>query len=186
MENMKRHEVIIGGTGGQGVITIGYALAEAASRVYKNVSRFPIYLAMQRGGAAYCTVVFSNDEIAAPILSSYEQAIAMDNGSYDRFRDGVKKDGKLVYNSSLVKQMKERPGITQYAIPVNDMAKEMGAPGMANMIMLGAYMSITAAIDDELIRSAVEKILASEGKSDRLPQNIAAYEKGAQYAKEKL
>lgn len=184
MSDIKRHEVIIGGTGGQGALTIGYVLAEAASRVCKNVTRFPIYLAMQRGGMAYCTVIFSNEEIEAPILSSYEQAISMDSGSYDKFKTGVKKGGKLIFNSSIVKQTSERPEICQYPIPVIDMAREMGMSGLANMIMLGAYRQITGVLSHEQVQSAVETILAEEGRQDRLKLNLAAYNKGAEYARE--
>lgn len=175
---------MIGGTGGQGVITIGYVLASAASEICKNVTRFPIYLAMQRGGAAYCTVVFANEEIAAPILSRYQQAIAMDSGSYAKFKDGVKKGGKLFVNSSLVTKLAENPDIKQYPIPVIDMAKDMGAPFMANMIMLGAYIKVTGVLEESRIMSAIEKILADEGKAGRMDLNITAFKKGADYAVE--
>lgn len=184
MAEKEKQEVMIGGTGGQGVITIGYILASAASNVYKNVTRFPIYLAMQRGGAAYCTVVFSDDEISAPILSRYKTAIAMDAGSYARFKEGVKRGGKLLVNSSLVQKLDDKPDITQYPVPVIDLAQQMGAPFMANMIMLGAYTQVTRVLNDELVREAIKKILAEEGKEDRLALNIKAYERGLEYARQ--
>jgi 2-oxoglutarate ferredoxin oxidoreductase subunit gamma len=90
MSENTRHELIIGGTGGQGVITIGYTLAAAASGVYHYVTRFPIYLATMRGGPAYCTVIFSNQEIAAPILSHTDNAIAMESGAYARLKKEIK------------------------------------------------------------------------------------------------
>lgn len=184
MNEKEKHGVMIGGTGGQGVITIGYILADAASHLYKNVTRFPIYLAAQRGGAAYCTVVFSDDEIAAPILSKYNTAIAMDAGSYARFTEGVKEGGKLFVNSSLVQKIDDKPNIVQYTIPVIDLAREMGAPFLANMIMLGAYIQGTNVLNSKFVQDAIKGILADEGKENRLALNLKAYEKGVEYAKQ--
>ena len=78
MSENQRHEMIVGGTGGQGVITIGYAIAGAALDQYKYVTRFPIYMATQRGGPAYATVILSDEEIPAPILSNAENCVAME------------------------------------------------------------------------------------------------------------
>jgi len=183
MSETNRHEVMIGGTGGQGAQTIGYVLAEAASRVCRNVTRFPIYLAMQRGGAAYCTVIFSDEEIAAPILSTFDNAIAMDAGSYEKFRGGLRRGGKLVFNGSIIK-VNERDGISQYPVPVIDMAKELGATALANMIMLGAYRHITGVLSDDMVIGAMQTILSQEGREDRMKSNIAAYNKGAEYVHE--
>ena len=80
MSDNEKHELIVGGTGGQGVITIAYAIAGAASGIYKHVSRFPIYMATQRGGPALATVIYSNEEIPSPVLSSADNCVAMESG----------------------------------------------------------------------------------------------------------
>lgn len=64
-----RGDVIVTGLGGSGVLTIGTMLAEAATTRYKNVTWFPSYAISKRGGLCECTVVFSNDEVASPLLS---------------------------------------------------------------------------------------------------------------------
>ena len=185
-ENTDRHEVIIGGTGGQGVITIGYVMAQAAYEAYKYVTRFPIYMATMRGGAALCTVIFSNEEIASPILSQFDHAITMENGTFGRFEGGINSGGKLIYNSSIVNlddEKKEKMDCKLFDVPVTELARDMGAPYMANMVMLGAYREIMGVLSEDLVKDAMKYILTSDGKEDRLDINLKAYDEGAAYVK---
>jgi len=183
MSATTRHELIVGGTGGQGVITIGYALAEAAATVHRHVTRFPTYMATMRGGPAFCTVIFSDDEIPAAILSRTMNAIAMEGGSFSRLKKEVRPGGRLFVNSSIVKKPEPLPGYAVFEIPVTDLAQEIGAAGMANLIMLGAYREITGVLSDELIRTSLAKTLAAEGKDGKLDRMMAAYEKGVAFAR---
>ena len=58
----------VAGFGGQGVMTLGKFLAEAACESSdRNVTFFPSYGAEQRGGTANCFVVISDQEIGAPL-----------------------------------------------------------------------------------------------------------------------
>jgi 2-oxoglutarate ferredoxin oxidoreductase subunit gamma len=186
MGDKKRHEVILGGTGGQGVITIGYILAEAAARSYQYVTRFPIYMATMRGGPAYCTVIFSDQEIAAPILSRFDNAVAMESGAYSRFKPGLKPGGNFLVNSSIVKKLDENPSFRTFPVPVTDLAQETGMPAMANLIMLGAYQGVTHALAEELIQGAIQKVMAPEGdgNEEKIKKMFSAYQRGLAYARE--
>ena len=173
--------MIVGGTGGQGVITIAYALAGAAANQYQYVTRFPIYMATQRGGPAYATVIFSDQEIPAPILSNAENCVAMETGSYGRLKKEVKPGGRLLVNSSVLKKIDEPGDYKLYDIPVTDLAQEMGKPQMANMIMLGAYREIT----DALSLESLLEYLGKEASDERMETTKQAIQKGADYVKQK-
>jgi 2-oxoglutarate ferredoxin oxidoreductase subunit gamma len=184
MTDEKRHELIMGGTGGQGVITIGYILAAAASKTYKHVTRFPIYLATMRGGPAYCTVIFSEEEIAAPILSRLDNAIAMDSGAYARFKKEAKDGSRLIVNSSIVRKIEPAQGYRLFEVPANDLAQEMGIPRMANIIMLGAYREITGVLSEEQLVAALEEEFSVD-EQDRIAALKSAFMKGVQHVQEK-
>ncbi|HUT55828.1 MAG TPA: 2-oxoacid:acceptor oxidoreductase family protein [bacterium] len=180
MTEKKRHELVVGGTGGQGVLTVAYVLAAAAAEVYNYVTRFPIYMATQRGGPAFATVIFSDQEIAAPILSRAENAVAMETGSYGRFKKEVKPGGRLFVNSSIVKKV-DPPGDYQlFEIPATDLAKELGKPRMANVVMLGAYREITGVMTEEQVLKALQKDVG-EG---RMEVTLEAFKRGVQYARD--
>lgn len=184
MSENSRHEIMMGGTGGQGVITIGYILAAAAVKKYRHVTRFPIYLATMRGGPAYCTVIFSNEEIAAPILSSADNAIAMDSGAYTRFKKDAKKGMRLFVNTSIQKKVEESENYKVFGIPLNDLAQEMNMPKMANIIMLGAYTAVTDVFTEEEVTAALEEEFGKESGGGRLESVRRAFMKGAEYARE--
>ena len=75
--------LMVAGFGGQGVMTLGKFLAEAAcDSTDKNVTFFPSYGAEQRGGTANCYVVISDDDIGAPL-----------GDRMDGFRRGVEETG---------------------------------------------------------------------------------------------
>ena len=63
------HKVIMAGFGGQGIMTAGKILAEAALREGRNVSWLPSYGPEMRGGTANCHVIISDDLIGNPIIS---------------------------------------------------------------------------------------------------------------------
>ncbi len=173
-----KHEMIVGGTGGQGVITIAYALAGAAAETFKYVTRFPIYMATMRGGPAYATTIFSNEPIAAPILSMASNAVAMESGAYGRLKKETRSGGRLIVNSSVLKKIDEPDDYTLFEVPVTDLAQEMGKPQMANMIMLGAYQQITGVMSDDQILG----YLAKDTKEERMALSREGYQKGKDYA----
>jgi 2-oxoglutarate ferredoxin oxidoreductase subunit gamma len=48
-----------------------------------------------------------------------------------------------------------RPDIRVIGVPATDAAKDMGNPKVANMVMLGAYLRLTKAVDDESVLSSL-------------------------------
>jgi 2-oxoglutarate ferredoxin oxidoreductase subunit gamma len=180
MTEKQRHELIVGGTGGQGVLTIGYVLAAAAAEIYNYVTRFPIYMATQRGGPAFATVIFSDDEIAAPILSRAGNAVAMETGSYGRLKKEIRPGGRLFVNSSIVKKVDPPADYQLFELPVTDLAQEIGKPQMANVVMLGAYREITGVMTEAQVLKALEKDVG-EG---RMEVTLQAFNRGVQYARD--
>ena len=74
----------VAGFGGQGVMTMGKMLAEAAfSSEKKQVTFFPSYGAEQRGGTANCYVVISEEEIGAPVADRMNELIVPVTGERD-------------------------------------------------------------------------------------------------------
>ena len=60
---MKRNEIRLSGSGGQGLITAGIILAEAALLDGLNVVQSQSYGPEARGGASKAEVIISNNEI---------------------------------------------------------------------------------------------------------------------------
>ena len=62
-------KTIISGFGGQGVISMGLSLAQAAMVEGKHVTYLPSYGAEVRGGTAYSMTKISSLPIASPVVT---------------------------------------------------------------------------------------------------------------------
>ena len=133
-------KTLISGFGGQGVISMGLTLAQAAMAEGKYVTYLPSYGAEVRGGMANCTVAISDDEIASPIASAPDFVIAMNRPSLVRFQNQIKSDGVLFLNSSLIQSGTSRDDIEVVRVAADTIAKELGSAKSANMVMLGAFI----------------------------------------------
>jgi len=133
-------KTLISGFGGQGVISMGLTLAQAAMAEGRYVTYLPSYGAEVRGGTANCTVAISDEEIASPIASSPDFVIAMNRPSLTRFQNQIKSGGVLFLNSSLVQADTSRDDIEVVRVAADAVAKELGSARSANMVMLGAFV----------------------------------------------
>jgi 2-oxoglutarate ferredoxin oxidoreductase subunit gamma len=157
-------KTIIAGFGGQGVMSMGLSLAQAAMLEAKNVTYLPSYGAEVRGGTANCTVVISDDEIASPVASSPEFVIAMNQPSAVRFQNQIQSGGLFFINSSLVESEISRGDINIVSIPANSIAENLGSPRSANMVMLGAFIKKSGLVSLDSVIDALKSILGSKQK----------------------
>ena len=153
-------KAIFAGFGGQGVLSMGLSLAQAAMVEGKNVTYLPSYGAEIRGGTANCTVAISDEEIASPVASAPEFIVVMNNPSLVRFQNQVQSGGALFVNSSLVEAEVIRGDIDIVRVPANDIAEKLGSLKSANMVMMGTFTrkSNLVSIDTiiEGLRSAIK------------------------------
>lgn len=168
--------IIFAGSGGQGVMTIGKALARAAMLTDLNCTYFPSYGTEVRGGTANCRVVITDGEIYSPLVEEAETLFAMNQPSYERFRPNLKPGGLLVVNTSMATPLEADGGIL--AIPATDLAHELGDVRVANVILLGAYNARRKIVPDDLLFDQL--CYAFGGLEGRLlALNQAAYARGA-------
>lgn len=157
-------KALIAGFGGQGVLSMGLNLAEAAMLEGRNVTYLPAYGAEVRGGTANCTVAISDDEIASPVASSPEFVIAMNQPSAVKFQHHIQSGGLFFLNSSLVEAEIMRGDIEIVRVPANRIAEELGNPRAANMIMLGAFARKSGLVRMESMKAALRQTLSAKKK----------------------
>ena len=168
----------VAGFGGQGVMTLGKFLADAACNATdKNVTFFPSYGAEQRGGTANCFVVISDGMIGAPLGDVMDDLVVMNGPSLKRFLPTLKQGGTLFINSSIVDEADiDRTDVKVVKAPVTELALEMGNSKVLNVIMLGVYVGCTEVVPAEVVWETIEHKLGSKPKL--LPLNKQAFEKG--------
>lgn len=157
-------KIIFAGFGGQGVLSMGLNLAQAAMVEGKNVTFLPSYGVEVRGGTANCTVAISDDEIASPVASSPDYIVVMNQPSLVRFQNQVQSGGIMFYNSSLIEADVTRGDINLVGVPASNMAEEMGSARSANMIMLGAFTRKTNVVSLDMLIEGLKETLKSKPK----------------------
>lgn len=165
----------ISGFGGQGILFAGIALAEAGMREGLHVSWIPSYGPEMRGGTAHCHVRLSPHTIASPLISRPSTVIAFNEPSVEKFGAELLPGGLMMLNSSMVATKPARTDVRVVEVPATDAAKEVGNPKVANMVMLGAYLQLTRALNDESILAS----LGAHGmRADLIEINRKALSKG--------
>ena len=91
----------ISGFGGQGVLSMGLIIAQAACKARRHVSWYPSYGPEQRGGTSNCTVVVSGEIIGSPVVYSPDILVALNRPSLEEFAGRVKKGGTILYDSEI-------------------------------------------------------------------------------------
>jgi len=130
--------IILGGSGGQGIVSLGKVLANAGIHAQMDVSCLPSYGAEMRGGYVYCTLVLSSrKDISSPVISQADIAAFMNEASSQILTPFLKSGGHLFLNASLVK---EQPPKSAHAVALSatETAESLGDVRVANMVMAGA------------------------------------------------
>jgi len=172
-------ELIIAGFGGQGIILAGRLLAQTAMKAGKEVTCMPSYGAEMRGGTANSMVVISNEPIACPLVTRPDSAVIMNKASLTKFAPRIKKDGLLVYNSSVIDDKPSLDGsIEILAVEADDIAGELGNKKAANMVMLGVFLARKNLFSPNAAADALPCVLAKRYHGT-LPINTEALHRGA-------
>ena len=177
MDKKFEKSLIAAGFGGQGLMVLGQLVAYTGIEEGRFVSWIPSYGPEMRGGTANCCVIVSSEEIGAPVVSEADAIVVMNQPSFEKFKDDVKKGGVLLYNSDLVEAAGVRSDIRLIAVPANTIAMQEGSDKVANIAMLGALVAATGIVGDAVCVETIKEKLGKK-KPEFLPMNLSTYEKG--------
>lgn len=149
-------KTIFAGFGGQGVLSMGLTLAQAAMMEGKEVTYLPSYGAEVRGGTANCTVSISDEEIASPVASSPEFIVALNQPSLVRFQNQIQSGGVFFINSSITEARIMRGDIELVEVPASEIAEEMNNPKGVNTVMMGAFIRKSNLVSLDSLMTSLE------------------------------
>ncbi len=172
-----KHEIIIAGFGGQGVLSMGKILAYSGLMEGKEVSWMPSYGPEQRGGTANVTVILSDDRVSSPVLNSFDIAVVLNQPSMDKFEAKVKPGGILIFDGYGIHKVPTRTDIQVYRIDAMDIAAGMADARAFNMIILGGLLKICPMVKLENVLLGLKKSLP-ERHHKLIPMNEQAIQKG--------
>ena len=173
--------VLIAGFGGQGVLFAGKCLAYKGLTEDKQVSWLPSYGPEMRGGTANCSVILSDTPVGSPIVSNPNVLVAMNLPSLDKYENEAVSGAKIFIDSTLINRKVARNDVDAFYIPATKMATDIGAPTLANMIILGKLIKETNAVDIDTIEVGLKKVIPAR-KADMIDINLKAIKAGYDFA----
>ena len=152
------HTIIIAGSGGQGTLFLGRLMAYAAMFEDKEVTWMPSYGAEMRGGTANCTVIISDQMIGSPVIRNPHILVVMNDASYSRFTWKLRPGGMLLYDSSVISRTDHRDDIKVLGVPASMLSATMNSTKLANMVMMGVFISCTGILSLDSVVGALSDI----------------------------
>lgn len=179
----ERYELRFSGAGGQGLITAGIILAEAASIIEgKNAVQSQSYGPEARGGASKSEVIIGDKPIDYPKATIVDACLAMTQEAADKYANGIKPGGLLLLDSDFAPKAPEGD-FKVYYLPIMRMAKtEIGREIVANVIALGAMIAMTGVV----ARESGEKAVLAKVPEAFIDLNKKAYALGYEKAQEMM
>jgi len=153
---VRRIEVLFGGQGGQGIKLAGTLLGRACSLAGWQAASSASYGPEARGTFIRSEVVISDEPITYPRTLSPHFFIALSQEAYHRLLPEVAAEGTVLYDAEAVTPSPDAPQ-RHCPIPALDTAAEMGYPGAANMVMLGALIALSDLVDLNTLKQTLSE-----------------------------
>jgi 2-oxoglutarate ferredoxin oxidoreductase subunit gamma len=179
----ERYELRFSGAGGQGLITAGIILAEAASIIEgKNAVQSQSYGPEARGGASKSEVIISDAPIDYPKATIVDACLAMTQEAADKYANGIKEGGILLLDADFVQRAPEG-NFTVYRLPITRLAKDdIGREIVANVVALGAVIGLTGVVSKDAGEQAVLRKVPEAFKDLNKKAYNLGYSKGKELA----
>jgi 2-oxoglutarate ferredoxin oxidoreductase subunit gamma len=176
---MSRSEIRIAGAGGQGVVTAGRILAEAAILCGRASTHSQVYGPQARGGASRSDVVIATEAIGFPLADDIDLLVILSSEAFSRYKPELREHGRLIVDGDCARECLNGRGydgdIGQY--PVVEKARSIsGGQLVAGVVALGVLQSLAEVVDAEALRQAVAAGVPARHKE----LNLKALEAGMQ------
>ncbi len=148
----KRTEFRLSGSGGQGIITAGIVLAEAAILEGKNAIQTQSYGPEARGGASKAEVVISLGEIDYPKATVPDYLLCLTNEAFRLFGANAEEKTVIIVDAFVDTESSNRKVIS---VPIIQSAQSDFKPIVANVIALGFLVAYTGIVSQESAQAAL-------------------------------
>lgn len=177
-----KYQLRFGGEGGQGVITAGEILAEAAIEVGRYAFKASTYTSQVRGGPTKVDIIIDDKEILFPyaVEGEIDFMLSTADKGYKGFRGGVKENGIIVVEPNLVHPESQDYKKWQiFEIPIISIAKdEVGNVATQSVVALSIAAYMSKCIDINILKETMLNMVPPKTKD----ANSKAFDLGLEYA----
>lgn len=195
-QEMKK-DIILCGVGGQGILSIAAIIGQAALKDSLYMKQAEVHGMSQRGGDVQSNLRISDRPIASDLIPTgkCDLIISLEPMEALRYLPYLDAEGWLVTNDVPFVNIPNYPAPESVKaeidrlphhilLDVNQTAKEIGTPRVANIVLLGATVPFLG-IGYDKIQDSIRDIFQRKGESI-VEMNLKALEAGKQIAENML
>ena len=173
-----RKDILITGTGGQGIVAAGEFLSDAIFRTGLEVINGRSYGAEARGGSCRSEVIASDSEIYDLSLGEADILVVLSAPAFRRYQGRVKTEGLIIVDSAVLGEVDEgelRGDVEIVAVDATVTALELGNTIVANMVLLGALSGKSELISLDEMKAAINERMRASMRDINLRALEAGY-----------
>ena len=175
----------LAGAGGDGAQTAALLLTRAAISEGFDSTHIPSYGPESRGGTSYADVHIAAHEVLSPASPTPHILVAFNAPSLRKFGPAVLPGGTIIYDSTVVTEIPAlADGVRAIGVPFTDIAVDLGAKMVKNIVALGALQAATAIFPEGTFHTAIAEALRT--KTTLVPVNEAAFDHGIAACREAM
>jgi 2-oxoglutarate ferredoxin oxidoreductase subunit gamma len=168
-------EIILAGSGGQGLILSGILLAEAAMLEGKNVVQTQSYGIASRGGLSLAEVIVDEGEIIFQQVRAPDCVLALSEEAAKKYEAWAAQGVPMLYDSTLAAP---RSGANFIGRDFTRRASDLGNAGSVNILALAAVAAYTGVVQI----ASLEKLIRTRFHGAALEQNLRLLAAGCELA----
>ncbi|MBR3520824.1 MAG: indolepyruvate oxidoreductase subunit beta [Paludibacteraceae bacterium] len=189
-------DIILSGVGGQGILSIAAVIGEAAIKNDLYMKQAEVHGMSQRGGDVQSNLRISDKPIASDLIAkgTADLIISLEPMESLRYLPFLKEDGCVVTSNVPLINIPDYPNVddvlaevkkvkNHVILDVESIAKEVGSPRVANIVMLGAATPFLG-ISYDKIQEGIRSIFGRKG-DEIVNLNLKALEAGKNITEKK-
>lgn len=192
-----KYDIILAGVGGQGILSIATVIGSAALEEGLYLKQAEVHGMSQRGGDVQSNLRLSSEPIYSDLIpkGAADMIVSLEPMEALRYVPYLAPDGWIVTNTTPFLNIPDYPDMEKVmeelgkypnvvAIDADGIAKELGSPRSANMVLLGALSSALDILEQERLREGIRRIFGRKGDAV-VESNLKAFDAGLAFSQKK-
>ena len=189
-----KQDIILAGVGGQGILSIATVIGSAALQQGLYLKQAEVHGMSQRGGDVQSNLRLSSDPIHSDLIpkGGADLIVSLEPMEALRYLPYLSKDGWIITNTAPFVNIPNYPEMDKVmaelgkmprvvALDVDALAKDLGSPRGANMVLLGAMAAVLHILEPEKLREGIRRIFGRKGEAV-VESNIKAFDAGLEFS----
>lgn len=185
-----KQDIILAGVGGQGILSIATVIGAAATQQGLYLKQAEVHGMSQRGGDVQSNLRLSSDPIFSDLIprGGADLIVSLEPMEALRYLPWLAPEGWIITNTVPFENIPDYPPMENVlgelarlprviALDVDALAKEIGSPRSANMVLLGATAAVLDILDPEKLRDGIRRIFGRKGEAV-VEANLKAFDAG--------